>query len=624
MIRNSLTTLIVSLCILPNLAGCGAQNKKNDVNLQAPSPDADVLYQSENFSAAADGCLELAELDQEKSVNYYLNATEALIRSNKIECADSIIDDLTKESLNASQTHLKDIYMARLLIAKKRLDEAARRLDFIPANNIPREVLAKFYATRSDLSRLKKNYLAEINERLRLDVYLSNEADDADNYQRLWQALMLLTPEALNQAQLHDTVPDSWLELALIRKTLPNNKANFYAAVVAWRQRYPDHPASQVIVPELLVTAKKILNKPTHIALLLPFSERTAIATAIHEGFVAAYYEDDKKPTIRLYDTNVRNVVEKYRTAIQAGADCIVGPLQKDTISTLLEAMEITIPTLALNQYKQATQHADSFTPETLPSLIQFGLAPEDEAKQVAERAWFDGHVRAITITTNDPTGERIKQAFTSNWQDFGGALLDHYTIMPGDDNLKRLTVDLLNIEYSEQRNATLRDRLRRNLQTEPRRRQDIDLIFLAVSPDIARQIIPQFRYYKVDNIALYAISSIYTGRKNVQADKDMNDVLFADMPWVIDPAYEYATLQSYFEKYRKSDQVFYKKLYAFGIDAYHLIMHTFAFYQQPNVPFIGKTGQITIGANGLVRRRLEWARFVDGEPELLDLVHQN
>jgi hypothetical protein len=72
-------------------------------------------------------------------------------------------------------------------------------------------------------------------------------------------------------------------------------------------------------------------------------------------------------------------------------------------------------------------------------------------------------------------------------------------------------------------------------------------------------------------------------------------------------------------ERYRKPAQSTYKRLYAFGIDAYRLIPQLAELSLQPTQQYEGKTGYIKIDAEGRAHRRLVWARFLDGKPELMD-----
>jgi hypothetical protein len=369
-----------------------------------------------------------------------------------------------------------------------------------------------------------------------------------------------------------------------------------------------------------------LAEQPTQVALLLPFTGKYNDASiAIREGFMAAWYESrDDKPIIKIYNTDTENIVARYAQAITEGADFVVGPLQKTAIAKLIEQSDISVTTLVLNQYDGEYDISNTSSPSPLPAIVQFSLSPEEEAKQVAERAWFDGRARAISITTGDERSKRIQDAFASHWQEIGGTLLEQVSIGQDVRELSGPIKSVLNIDQSEQRSKTLRSKLQRSLKTETRRRQDVDLIFMAVPPPIARQLVPQLRYYGTENIALYSISNIYTGNVNPREDSDLNGVLFVDMPWMIDPENEYSPLNRMIERYRKPSLAAYKRLYAFGIDAYRLIPRLAGLSLQPDQQYEGKTGYIKINEQGRVQRRLIWAQFVDGKPELMDEIILN
>ncbi|MCK5432722.1 MAG: penicillin-binding protein activator, partial [Gammaproteobacteria bacterium] len=107
-------------------------------------------------------------------------------------------------------------------------------------------------------------------------------------------------------------------------------------------------------------------------------------------------------------------------------------------------------------------------------------------------------------------------------------------------------------------------------------------------------------------------------------ADGDINNVSFVDMPWVIDPENEYSPLNRMIERYRKPAHSAYKRLYAFGIDAYRLIPRIAELFLQPSQQYEGKTGYLKIDKEGRIHRRLIWARFVGGKPELSDTAGLN
>ena len=619
---------LLNLTVL-SLPGCDPQTSKPDTDVPAPEANlhARELYQAGNFYAAAEEYLALAKADPNNEIRYQLGATDALIKDQKIDQAQQIIDLLPQEKLSDVQKILKNTYSAQILLAKDDPEAAYTLINIDLPADTPRPVLAKYHETRATILHRKNEYFAAAKERILLNSYLDDAQVISENYQSLWQNLSRLSPDELDAYRSDNPgILTSWLELAIISKTMLQNTANLESAVITWQQRYPDHPALYNIIPEIIDISRQLAKQPIQVALLLPFTGKYSDASiAIREGFLAAWYESrNDKPIIKIYSTDADNVVEAYEQAIAEGAEFIVGPLQKSAISNLIEHGEIKVTTLVLNQYDGELDTANNFNTSALPAIIQFGLSPEEEAKQVAERAWFDGHARAISITTKDERGRRINDAFVSHWRELGGTILGHVKLGHDIKELANPIRSALNIDQSKQRSKALRSRLQRSLKTETRRRQDVDLIFMAVPPMTARQLVPQLRYYGTEDVALYSISNIYTGIINTRADNDINGVLFIDMPWIIDPENEYSPLNRMIERYRKPAHSAYKRLYAFGIDAYLLIPRIAELILQPSRQFKGKTGYIKLDEEGRVHRRLIWARFVDGKPELSDASSLN
>jgi len=619
---------LLSLAVL-SLTGCESQPGKPVTETSVPEADvhAKELYQAGDFYAAAEEYLALAKSDPKNEIKYQLGAADALIKNQEIDRAQQLIDFLPPEKLSDVQSVLKTIYQAQILQTKNEPDAAYNLLNIDLPSETSRYVLAKFYETRATILQLKKEYFSAASERILVNSYLDDSQEIADNYKNLWQSLSRLTPSELDTYRIDNPgTLTSWLELAIINKTMLQNTVNLEASIATWQQRYPDHPALVDIIPEIIDSSRQLAEQPSQVALLLPFTDKYNDASiAIREGFMAAWYESrDDKPIIKIYNTDAENIIAKYEQAITEGADFVVGPLQKSAITKLIEQSDITVRTLVLNQYDGKDNLANTTSSSPLPTVIQFGLSPEEEAKQVAERAWFDGRARAISITTGDERSKRIHDAFATHWQELGGILLEHANIGQDVRELSSPVKSVLNIDQSEQRIKTLRSKLQRSLKTETRRRQDVDLIFMAVPPAVARQLVPQLRYYGTENIALYSISTIYTGNINTREDSDLNGVLFVDMPWVIDPENEYSPLNRMIERYRKPAHSAFRRLYAFGIDAYRLIPRLAELSLQPGQQYDGKTGFIKIDKEGRVQRRQIWAQFIDGKPELTDTAVLN
>lgn len=611
--------------VLLSLTGCVATTK-NNVADHKTDLHAKQFYQTGNFEAAAREYLALAKSEPANKLKYQLVAIDAFIQSGQIDIAKEIIDHLPQKKLNNTQIILRNIYNAQILLRKNHPDIAYKQLRFDFHPETPKSVYVKFHKTRAMVLEAQSEYFSAAKEYLLLNFYLNDNREISANYKKLWQALSHLSVDELRNYQSDNGgIIVSWLELILIDQTLLHKKHELNIAISAWKQQYPVHPALDIIIPDIIKDSKKFIQQPTQIALLLPLDSIYHDASvAIREGFTAAWYASRRyKPSIKIYKTDPENIIKIYQQAIAEGANFIVGPLQKPVITKLLEADIPTITTLLLNQYDQKQNDAVNIPELSKPlTFIQFHISPEDEARQIAERMWFDGSTRIIIVTPGNKTGQRIHDAFTAHWQKLGGTILAHANIDKNTQELRNAVHNLFNIHQSQQRGKILRNQLRRNVKIALRRRQDIHAIFMAVSPVTARRLIPEFRRYQTQNIGLYSTSSIYNGNINTRADNDVNGVIFTDMPWILDAENEYSTLNRTIKRNQKTDYLTYRRLHAFGIDAYHLIPYISQLILQPDQRYQGKTGTIKIDNSGYVHRRLIWGEFINGKPELYDAIN--
>jgi len=109
----------------------------------------------------------------------------------------------------------------------------------------------------------------------------------------------------------------------------------------------------------------------------------------------------------------------------------------------------------------------------------------------------------------------------------------------------------------------------------------------------------------------VYSTSSVNSldGRSN----SDLNGIMFADTPWVIDPQPWIAELPGEFVEYWPDERRM-ARLHAMGYDAYNLIAALFASRGGPMVEIDGATGTLFLDTRGRVHRRLAWAQFQSGK----------
>ncbi len=247
-------------------------------------------------------------------------------------------------------------------------------------------------------------------------------------------------------------------------------------------------------------------------------------------------------------------------------------------------------------------------------NIYQFGLAIEDEAIQAARRAWNDGQRTALVMTLESEWGKRATAAFTEEFSALGGLVLDTIEYANRDDYSAKVT-DLLAINESEERSNLLRQIIGPGFETEDRRRQDVDAIFLGALPQAARQIKPTLAFFYAGNIPVYATSNIYSGRPNPISDQDLNNILFTGSPWLLRPPSDNHIRLA--QQGKNTDSRF-GRLYALGLDAYQLYPYLNQLAASPSARINGETGSLSIQHNNHVQRELDWAVFQDGQPQLI------
>jgi outer membrane PBP1 activator LpoA protein len=624
LMKRTPTILIFCLVLL---YGCGAQNTRPERPAEPDARAINYLQQDDYLSAAAEFRV-LAGAHPEQAVMYNLRAVDAYLEAGHLDTAVSLLDQqiipLDKPVLRQQQT----IMLAKIALHRQQTEQALSLLQDTDPASLPAYLQESRLQVLARTHEAMSNNVAAVQARIMLAPFLAGTPDGKRNMERIWNDLKAMDPGSLQSVSAEGNQQlVGWIELALIYKRLLFKPAQLQQAVADWQRLYPDHPAQPGITSRILTQAGELNVLPQTVALLLPFTgSYKRAAEAIREGFLSAWYTDaNYRPVVKIYDSGSLNINNVYQQAVNDGADLIVGPLEKSAISNLSKSAAVTVTTLALNQVdedKLKTTETGSGAKQA--RLYQFALAPEDEARQVADRGIFEGLSRALMITPRNEWGTRLSDAFSSEWQGLGGSVLGSVKYDPNATDFSYPVQHLLNVTDSEARISRLRRVLKRNIVSNSRRRNDADLIYMAAVPQAGRQIVPQFRYYRVDQLPIYSTSHVYSGNPDPQLDNDMNGVEFTDIPWVLRSREEMPPIQAGIEENWSSQSSPYRRLYAFGVDAFRLIPQLAKLDVQREYRYDGQTGVLSMDDNGRIRRQLSWARFVDGSPVPLKVGADN
>ncbi len=494
----------------------------------------------------------------------------------------------------------KQILLAKVDLIRSQSKSAIATLSSIhELDSMPLFYQVQYHEMLATAYRNTKNMMDAINERVKLEALLPAESARSNNRRALWLMLTTLPAEELNAfaAEAHEGSDlGGWIQLAVISRTNPEHVHDTLASLEQWKSRYRNHPGNMILPSPLTTVEPYLFATPKKIALLLPVSGKLAgPGNAVRDGFMQAYATAQRSGNlaVQVYDTDKASALSLYQQAIAEGADYVVGPLGKADVSAIA-SINHPVPTLLLNDVAQNVKQ----------NAYQFGLSPVSEARQVAVRARKNGHKRTLVIAPTGPWGDEVAAAFMNQWRAGGGEVVD--TLRFGEhDSIAPAVKQLLHATEMERPSRTNQHVVDPKAQIEPRRRQDFDMIFLLAYPSKARQIMPMLRYYFVGDVPVYATSAVYSGSANAQKDRDLDGIIFCDMPWVFNNQMGYKNWPEQWNSYNR--------LYALGMDSFVLVNQLNQLLLFPAMGMSDRSGVLYLNSNQQIARILTWGKISKG-----------
>lgn len=577
-----------ALCLAGLLVACSSSPTSNLGELpRTPQASLEQMLQQAGTSQGEDAQL------------LRLTAADLAYKQGNAERASGILAQVDLQTLKPAQQIYASTLAAELALtrndAKAALAALAHpsleRLAELPVEQQTRTQLARANALEKD-----GQILAAARERVFIAPLLSG--DEAQrNQDQIWSLVSSLPAEPTATADDADLA--GWLSLVQAAKTVGTLQQQ-QGAIDNWLAQHPNHPAAQQL-PKALADLQALSSQPLEkIALLLPQEGQLAsVSRALRDGFLAAHYQaqqaGEKQPQIQLYDSaRLTSLDDFYRQAQADGVQLVVGPLEKNLVTQLGNREQLPITTLALNYSETGAE-----TPE---QLFQFGLAAEDEAREVARRAWADGKRSAVALVPKGDWGDRVLAAFRQSWQAAGGTFLGAEHIDQPVD-MARQIANLFQLSGTTGAGST------------PTRRQDVDFIFLAATPQQAQQIKPTLAYQYAGEVPVYATSHLFSGSMNAAQYRDLDGIRFCETPWLLDAT---DPLRQQVNNQWPQAGGSLGRLYAMGVDAFRLAPRLGQLKALPDSRVDGLSGSLSLNAGQRVERQLPWAEIRGGQIQRL------
>lgn len=543
----------------------------------------------------------------------YLDAADNLIDARRLEDAGLVLDSTDVSGLGPALALRKRLLRAEIQFQRGDLDRAARdAAATLSGGSIDPAYIARALDIQARVDLRQGRPMEAARSWIRRERYLADARALADNHERIWYALGHLDPLALqlagqdNAGGAGDTI-QGWLDLAILFLELGGDRDGLHSAVRRWADANRAHPAADFTT--VLLGPSRVPGI-RQIGLLLPLSSDYGTpAQYVYSGFNAAHATDThpRQPQVVFYDIGSEpSLIGNYVGAASVeGADVIVGPLGKTAVNALLESRQPDKPMVLLGTATRARLRTGGG--------YQFDLAPEPEAARVAAFMYAAGHRRVAALYPDDEWGQRVFEAFESRWEELGGTVAGARGYQPDANDFTAPIKELFKLTASETRQSLLEVQGGLNLHMTPRRRQDIDALFMPSRPAEARLLKPQVDFFQGHDLPVYSTSHVYAGTPDRANDADLDGIRFPGLPWVLRDTTRMNNLKDALRDAGHSNVS--TGLFALGYDAYQIALLAADPGLAGNTRLTGLTGELLLGGDGRVQRRFDWAQFNDGVP---------
>ena len=549
----------------------------------------------------------------DESNDILLEILTASVNEEKWDITQNVIQVINIENLNLKQFIQYNIDASQYYIETKKFEMAKKLLLSLEIknnlNSMSNSERANLLILRAEVFYKTGEIISSLKDRIFLSEFTKNIKQKKYNQRKIWETALKI-PSSLREAIIRKNESDiisGWLTLASIHEDYMSGKEKQLINLKKWKLKWPNHPANSDLpadISALFLDSKEV----NEIALLIPLSGSLKNAgNAIQEGIHASYFNSLQKgwnlPVITTFDTNENSISNIHEQIRRSDIDLIIGPLKKESLVELAK-LESQIPIIALNYLNNKNI--------INKNIIQFGLASEDEAEQLAFEAIQNGHKNAIILQTNFDWAYRASDSFEKKWNELGGKIINH-TVLTDEKKYSIQIEKALNLSNSQLRHDKIEKLLDGQLSFSPRRRQDFDIFIIFSNNGQINTIKPLLDYHYSSDIPVYGSSHINDSviDKN---NRDLNGVIFNEIPWILNGKDNFIGMP---KVYQKNKQL--QRLFALGMDAFYLHNKLDELkYSSENI-FPGKTGHIYLENNRLARK-LEMAHYRRGGIKALPL----
>ncbi len=572
-------------------------------------------------------------------------AIEALLRDGEYAEAAMALEALANEASSEEQANSFRLQAALAWLDSGHPERAEAGLP--DERLLAADLLVDYNLIRAELA-LQRGDLAEAGWRLaagvdglsqdqanrfaRLEALLTERRDDParESLQALEQALadgdfepelalalLIEHPQSalenLFRQHQHRESLRPWIDLALSARRHLLDPATLDRALIDWQARHPAVGFSAADAADWLSLWRQSRAGPRHLAVLLPGDgPLRAAGDAVASGLLNAWFDlpPNQRPVLDFLriDNTADAAIAAWFDARERGADFIIGPLERSQVDRLSELPSPGVPMLMLNH------PSDQDWPNRLaPGLHAFGLVPEEEAELLAVRALMAGHERVLLLFQDSDWGERVGRRFADVFRLGGGQIVDQARYNASQVDHSALLEVVLELDQSSERARRLGRLLGQSIESEPQRRTDIDLVFLASREQDGRLLRPQLRFFGAGDLPVMATSQIIAGAPDARRDEDLDGLYLTLPPWFLDDQSAGARRLEAEQNNPGIRNPNLSRLHAMGMDAFEIARWMNLLQADPDLYLAGQTGALSIPGAARLERDLPLVQLRQG-----------
>lgn len=578
---------LLILFIILLVSGCGNQTIRPDKPEYPGLQSAKMAYANKNYELASRLYSEL--FNQYSETQFAVKVADSFIQQQRFSQAEQWA---AKVAPTNDPLHL--IVLTELAININDGNKASYFFNQI-GSKPNKQLLQRYLLNQSIVAKFNKDYLTSAIALIELDQLQGQN-------QRLLEIMSLLQSIPENSLS-QDLFSSNWSDIELgYLEAAYISQSQDSTALDQWKSRWGNHPALEYFLSS---------SSFQKLAVLLPFSGRyKTISQTIQQGMIAALDSiDNEDMEVEFFDTGSagESFSNAWYSAVESGAEFLIGPLEKNSISQLKSMNSITLPTMILNQLD---------TEDNSYGVYQFPLLPEDEAISVAKRLVAEGKRRVLVLAPNTESGKKLLDVFQNEYSFESGRVINQALYPSNAKDFSNELKSVLGLLDSKARIRKLQKNLGVQLESEPQVRPDIDAIVLFANSKLARLIKPQLKFFKAENVPVYSTSQIFTGSVDTTKDSDLNGILFSQSRFISDSK-AYDELLGF----DTGSLALNKKFFAFGYDSIMLSSKVDWMLRQSGRQYLGLSGELSMDSNAMIHRNLSWAEFNRGQPRYVEDV---